>query len=67
MTGVVKMVDLAKKFGFITGQDKADYFFHESGLKNCSLSDLQKGREVTFEEVEGKKGPRAEDILSKYL
>lgn len=62
MTGTIKNVNMDKGYGFINGEDKKEYFFHRSALKNCSLGDLEKGREVTFEDAEGSKGPRAEDI-----
>lgn len=62
MTGVIKTLLSDKKCGFIKGQDGKDYFFHQSGLKNCGYEELARGREVTFEDAEGTKGPRAEDI-----
>ena len=31
-TGKVKFFNRRKKYGFITGDDGEDYFFHESGL-----------------------------------
>ena len=63
MTGTIKTLLKDKRCGFIRVQDNVDYFFHESGLKNCSFEELERGRDVTFEDAEGKKGPRAEDIF----
>ncbi len=63
MTGVIKNVYPEKGFGFIKGEDKVSYFFHRSALKNAKLEDLGVGEEVTFEESEGSKGPRAEDVF----
>ena len=62
MTGIVKKIVVDKGFGFILGEDKKDYFFHRTSLKNAQFEDLTVGDEVTFEDAEGSKGPRAEDI-----
>lgn len=65
MTGIIKKLLSEKRCGFITGQqDKRDYFFHQSALKNTEYDQLGLGQEVTFEDAEGSqgKGPRAEDI-----
>lgn len=62
MTGTVKNVNIDKGYGFIKGENGAEYFFHRSALKNITIEELDRGREVTFEDAEGTKGPRAEDI-----
>lgn len=64
MNGTIKRVYAEKGFGFIVGEDKVEYFFHRSSLKNVDISELQEGREVTFEDAEGPKGPRAEDVFA---
>lgn len=61
MTGTVKRLIADKGFGFIVS-GKQEYFFHRSGLKNTKFEDLRVGQEVTFEDADGDKGPRAEDI-----
>ena len=33
-TGKVKFYNKEKKYGFITGDDGKDYFFHVSGVSN---------------------------------
>lgn len=63
MTGQIKKLDKVKGYGFIRGTDKKEYFFHRSSLKNAEMNDLQEGQDVTFEDVDGQKGPRAEDIF----
>jgi CspA family cold shock protein len=63
MTGTIKNINLEKGYGFILGQDGKEYFFHSSALKNCDMTTLQRGSDVTFEEVEGTKGLRAEDVF----
>jgi len=62
MIGTIKIIHADKGYGFITAEDKRDYFFHRSALKNCQLADLEPGVEVTFEETDTKNGPRAEDV-----
>ena len=63
MTGTVKTLNVEKGFGFIKGQDGVEYFFHRSALKNARIADLEEGQEIiAFEETEGTKGPRAEDV-----
>lgn len=62
MQGTVKNVNIDKGFCFIKGEDGKEYFCHRSALKNAKIEDLDRGREVTFEDAEGPKGPRAEDV-----
>ena len=68
MTGTIKKLLADKHCGFITSHGtpgrgpKKDYFFHASSLKNAKFEELGEGQEVTFEDAEGTKGPRAEDV-----
>lgn len=62
MTGTIKKLLTDKNCGFIRGEDGVDYFFHKSALKNADYDNLHEGDDVTFEDAEGQKGPRAEDI-----
>ena len=49
-------------FGFIdTGTDK-DLFFHSSNLDGVSFEQLQEGQRVSYNEGQGPKGPRAENV-----
>lgn len=61
MNGRVKRIT-DKGFGFLIGDDGKEYFFHQTALKNVKFDELREGTEVTFEDAEGAKGPRAEDI-----
>lgn len=60
MTGTIKRLNTEKKYGFITiaGQ-KADAFFHKSGLANCDFDDLREGDVVNFDTENGEKGLKA--------
>ena len=62
MTGVIKNVYAEKGYAFIKGEDGKEYFMHKSALKNAKIEDVGQGQEVTFEDAEGSKGPRAEDV-----
>lgn len=63
MKGTIKTLVKDKKFGFIKSEGGADFFFHHSALKNTEFDSLTLGQEVEFEDSEGAKGPRAEDIF----
>lgn len=62
MKGKVIRIIADKGFGFIKGEDNKEYFFHRSAVKNAQLESLREGSEVEFEESEGSKGLRAEDV-----
>ena len=50
-------------FGFISreGEEK-DLFFHSNDLSGVTFEELQEGAEVTFEVVEGDRGPSAKNV-----
>jgi CspA family cold shock protein len=60
MKGKVKFFNRMKKFGFISGEDGKDYFFHETGLKKSE--NLQEDDPVTFDVEEGNRGPKAVNV-----
>jgi cold shock CspA family protein len=69
MTGTVSNIIAAKKFGFISGDNGQEYFFHrEETLSNWDelVSDFSQAGagkiKVTFEPVKTPKGPRAKDV-----
>lgn len=62
MNGTIKKIVSDKGFGFILGKDGVEYFMHKTALKNARFENLHEGQDVTFEEADGTKGPRAEDI-----
>lgn len=62
MQGTIKTLKAEKGFGFIAGPENVEYFFHKSALKNAKFEGLEEGQEVTFEDAEGERGPRADDV-----
>lgn len=59
--GTIKKIT-DKGFGFIdTGAGK-DLFFHMSNVEGVQFDDLHEGQSVTFNEGQGPKGPRAENV-----
>lgn len=62
MTGTIKTL-LDKGFGFISREGEAkDLFFHSNELKGVMFDDLKVGDQVTFEVVDGQKGPAATNV-----
>jgi len=62
MNGTIK-TKTDRGFGFISrdGETK-DLFFHSKDLVGVTFDDLQIGASVTFEVVEGPKGPSAKNV-----
>jgi CspA family cold shock protein len=64
-TGTIKKVVSERGFGFITGPDGKDYFFHRDGLSaSMDFDRLVGGESVTFEVESSPKGPRAVQVQS---
>lgn len=49
MHGTVKWFDPRKGFGFITGDDRMDYFVHQSNIVMEGFRKLREKNEVTFD------------------
>ncbi len=62
MKGKVKWFDSKKGFGFIVSEEGEDVFVHHSGILQEGFKNLEEGQEVTFEKVEGEKGPQATGV-----
>ncbi len=58
--GTVKKLIADRGFGFITGDDGKDYFFHRSGVEpTLDFDRLAGGERVAFEIEANPRGPRA--------
>jgi CspA family cold shock protein len=62
MTGTVKWFNADKGFGFITTDEGNDVFAHFSQINKEGFKTLEEGQKVSFDVVEGAKGPQAENI-----
>ncbi len=60
--GTVKWFNDSKGFGFIENEDGGDVFVHYSGIKDEGFKSLAEGQEVSFDIVDGDKGPKAENV-----
>ncbi len=63
MNGTIKTLIAEKGFGFISreGEEK-DLFFHSKELSGVTFDELKVGDAVTFEVVQGEKGPAATNV-----
>ncbi|NMA62216.1 MAG: cold shock domain-containing protein [Firmicutes bacterium] len=62
MTGKVKWFNAEKGFGFIEREDGDDVFVHFSAIQGSGFKSLNEGEEVTFEIVDGDRGPQAANV-----
>jgi CspA family cold shock protein len=62
-TGSVKKVIAERGFGFISGEDGKEYFFHRDGLdSSLDFDRLAGGEKVEFEIEQNPKGARADRV-----
>jgi CspA family cold shock protein len=65
VTGVVKWFNDAKGFGFIVRDDGGkDCFVHHSSIQGTGFKTLAEGAAVSFEVVDGQKGPAAANVVT---
>ena len=62
-TGTVKWFNAEKGFGFITVDGGNDVFAHFSAITGEGFKTLEEGQKVSFEIVEGDRGPQAANIV----
>ena len=63
VSGIVKWFNEAKGFGFITPDNGGrDLFCHYTTIQGSGFKTLVEGERVTFEIIDGSKGPAAESI-----
>lgn len=61
--GTVKWFNPDKGFGFIAPESGGqDLFVHYSAIEMQGFKTLEEGQRVTFEVVEGQKGPQASNV-----
>jgi len=60
--GTVKWFNDSKGFGFIEQDNGPDVFAHFSAINSEGFKSLAEGERVSFDVVEGQKGPQAANI-----
>ena len=60
--GTVKWFNAEKGFGFIQLEEGNDVFVHYSAIQEEGFKTLEEGQEVSFEIVEGERGPQAANV-----
>ena len=61
--GTVKWFNDAKGFGFIEEDGGNDVFVHHSAIQADGFKSLTEGERVSFEVVDGQKGPAAQNVV----
>ena len=60
--GTVKWFNGSKGFGFIEQESGDDVFVHFSSIQTDGFKTLDEGERVTFDVVDGAKGPQASNV-----
>ncbi|MDR2018843.1 MAG: cold-shock protein [Syntrophobacterales bacterium] len=61
--GTVKWFNESKGFGFITNEEGGDVFVHYSAIQGNGFKSLSEGQSVSFDVVDGPKGPHAANVV----
>jgi len=60
--GTVKWFNYSKGYGFITTDEGKDVFVHFSAISGEGFKSLAEGQKVSFDVVDGEKGPQAANV-----
>ena len=63
--GTVKWFNDAKGFGFIEQDGVKDVIVHHSAIQSDGFKSLQEGERVSFDVVDGPKGPSAANVVKR--
>ncbi|MBO1624532.1 cold-shock protein [Bacillus cereus] len=63
MQGKVKWFNNEKGFGFIEIEGADDVFVHFTAIQDEGYKSLEEGQEVSFDIVEGNRGPQAANVV----
>ncbi|MBQ7577148.1 MAG: cold-shock protein [Fretibacterium sp.] len=61
--GTVKWFNESKGYGFITADEGKDVFVHYSAIQGEGFKTLNEGQKVSFDIVNGEKGPQAANVV----
>ncbi len=63
MEGKVKWFNAEKGYGFIECNEGGDVFVHFSAIQSEGFKTLDEGQSVSFDVVEGSRGPQAANVV----
>ncbi len=63
LEGKVKWFNETKGYGFIQQENGSDIFVHYTAIKSDGFRTLAEGDKVSFEIVEGERGPKASNVM----
>ena len=63
--GTVKWFNDSKGFGFIEQDGGQDVFVHHTAIQAQGFKSLEEGQRVSFDVVDGAKGPAAENVTAQ--
>lgn len=63
VNGTVKWFNDSKGFGFIARDNGQDVFVHHSAIQAQGFKSLSEGERVSFDVVDGPKGPSAANVI----
>ena len=61
--GTVKWFNAEKGYGFIEATNGDDVFVHFTGIQGEGFRTLQEGKVVSFEVIDGNRGPQASNVV----